>query len=133
MNGSASNSTAGSLIVGVDTHKYLYVAVAIDANGERLAERAVSADSGGYAQLESWAQALGRVGSFGIEGTGSYGAGLAGYLRRRGHRVVEVNREHRRERRNNGKTDPGDTDAAARAVLSGKRPLCRSPLTGPWR
>ena len=81
MNGIASDSTTGSVIVGVDTHKHIHVAVALDANGVRLAERAVSADSGGYAQLEAWARALGRVRCFGIEGTGSYGAGLAGFLR----------------------------------------------------
>ena len=120
MNGIASNSTTGSVIVGVDTHKHLHVAVALDANGVRLAERAVSADSGGYAQLEAWARALGRVRCFGIEGTGSYGAGLAGFLRRGGHRVVEVNRADRRARRNNGKSDSGDAEAAARAVLSGQ-------------
>ena len=44
--------------------------------GTLLGDRAVSADSGGYAQLEVWAQELGRVEGFGIEGTGSYGAGL---------------------------------------------------------
>ena len=120
MNGIASDSTTGSVIVGVDTHKHLHVAVALDANGVRLAERAVSADSGGYAQLEAWARALGRVRCFGIEGTGSYGAGLAGFLRRGGHRVVEVNRADRRARRNNGKSDSGDAEAAARAVLSGQ-------------
>ena len=80
----------------------------------------MSADSGGYAQLEAWARALGRVRCFGIEGTGSYGAGLAGFLRRGGHRVVEVNRGDRRGRRNNGKSDSGDAEAAARAVLSGQ-------------
>ena len=120
MNGIASDSTTGSVIVGVDTHKHIHVAVALDANGVRLAERAVSADSGGYAQIEAWARALGRVRCFGIEGTGSYGAGLAGFLRRGGHRVVEVNRGDRRARRNNGKSDSGDAEAAARAVLSGQ-------------
>ena len=120
MNGIASDSTTGSVIVGVDTHKHIHVAVALDANGVRLAERAVSADSGGYAQLEAWARALGRVRCFGIEGTGSYGAGLAGFLRRGGHRVVEVNRADRRARRNNGKSDSTDAEAAARAVLSGQ-------------
>ena len=123
MNGIASDSTTGSVIVGVDTRKHIHVAVALDANGVRLAERAVSADSGGYAQLEAWARALGRVRCFGIEGAGSYGAGLAGFLRRGGHRVVEVNRADRRARRNNGKSDSTDAEAAARggAVGPGQR------------
>jgi transposase len=56
-------------------------------------------DTGGYAQLETWAQALGRIDRFGVEGTGSYGAGLTSYLRRCGHRIIEVNRGDRRLRR----------------------------------
>ena len=79
----------------------------------------MSADSGGYAQLEAWAQELGRVDRFGIEGTGSYGAGLTSYLRRCGHRVVEVNRGDRRSRRSLGKSDAIDAEAAARSVLAG--------------
>ena len=63
---------------------------------------------------------LGRVVSFGVEGTGSYGAGLASFLRRAGHRVVELNRGDRRERRANGKSDSLDAEAAARCVLAGK-------------
>ena len=66
-----------------------------------------------------WAQELGRVDRFGIEGTGSYGAGLTSYLRRCGHRVVEVNRGDRRSRRSNGKSDAIDAEAAARSVLAG--------------
>ncbi len=76
---------SGKVIVGVDTHKHIHVAVAINQHGTRLGDRAVSADSGGYAQLVVWVQELGRVEGFGIEGTGSYGAGLSGYLRRCGH------------------------------------------------
>ena len=63
---------------------------------------------------------LGRVSAFGVEGTGSYGAGLASFLRRSGHRIVEVNRGDRRSRRSKGKTDTLDAEAAARAVLSGQ-------------
>jgi transposase len=59
------------------------------------------------------------VEGFGIEGTGSYGAGLTAFLRRRGHRVVEVNRGDRRARRANGKSDAVDAEAAVRAVLNG--------------
>ena len=107
------------VIVGVDTHKHLHVAVAIDHNGARLAEHSASADTAGYAQLEAWAKSLGAVEQFGIEGTGSYGAGLTSFLRRRGHRIIEVNRGDRRMRRQNGKSDTLDAEAAARSVLSG--------------
>ena len=107
------------IIVGVDTHKYVHVAVAIDLLGTRLADRHVPANREGYARLEAWAASIGRVSAWGIEGTGSYGVGLASFLRRSGHRIVEVNRGDRRSRRANGKTDTLDAEAAARAVLSG--------------
>lgn len=108
------------IVVGVDTHKYAHVAVALDHLGTRLGDRHVPANRESYARLEAWAASLGRVSAFGIEGTGSYGVGLASFLRRGGHRIIEVNRGDRRSRRNNGKTDTLDAEAAARAVLSGE-------------
>jgi transposase len=116
------------VIIGVDTHKHIHVAVAIDHHGARLGDLSVSADTGGYTQLEQWAQALGRVDRFGIEGTGSYGAGLTSFLRRCGHRIVEVNRGDRRSRRQNGKSDTLDAEAAARSVLAGTSTVI--PKTG---
>jgi len=107
------------IVVGVDTHKHLHVAVALDDVGARVGDRTVAADSAGYLELEAWARSLGWITAIGIEGTGSYGAGLAGHLRRRGHRIVEVNRGDRRGRRSNGKSDTLDAEAAARAVLAG--------------
>jgi transposase len=108
------------LVIGVDTHKHLHVAVALDELGARLGELTISADRLGYATLATWAEQLGRVGVFGIEGTGSYGVGLASFLRRRGHTIVEVNRGDRRGRRSNGKSDTLDAEAAARTVLAGE-------------
>ena len=66
-----------------------------------------------------WAQSLGKVEAFGIEGTGSYGVGLTSFLRRNGQRIVEVNRGDRRTRRQNGKSDTLDAETAARSVLNG--------------
>jgi transposase len=109
----------GRIVVGVDTHKYAHVAVAIDQVGTRLAEITISVDRVGYEQLEHWARQHGEKIRFGIEGTGSYGAGLASFLRRRGHRVVEVNRPDRRLRHLHGKNDSLDAESAARAVLAG--------------
>lgn len=106
------------IVVGVDTHKHLHVAVALDELGGRVGELTIGADSVGYAALASWTEQLGRP-AFGIEGTGSYGAGLASFLRRRGHKIVEVDRGDRRGRRSNGKSDTLDAEAAARAVLAG--------------
>ena len=62
------------------------------------------------------------VARVGVEGTGSYGAGLARHLRRSGVEVVEVDRPNRQSRRRTGKSDPADAIEAARAALSGARP-----------
>jgi transposase len=107
------------IIVGVDTHKHLHVAVALDQVGAVIGETAISADRAGYGQLERWAFELGDQVDFGVEGCGSYGAGLVSSLRRHGHRVIEVNRPDRRIRHLRGKNDAIDAESAARAVLCG--------------
>ncbi len=108
-----------TVTIGVDTHKDLHVAVALDALGRRLGELVVPATAAGYQQLHRWATDQGQVDAFGVEGTGSYGAGLARHLRRTGSRVIEVNRPDRASRHRKGKSDPLDAEAAARAVLAG--------------
>ena len=111
---------ARKVIVDVDTHKHVHVAVAIDTWGIRLGDQSFVADSGGYQALITWAEAHGPIEAFGIEGTGSYGAGLAGTVRQAGHRVVEVNRGDRRTRRAAGTSDTVDAEVAARSVLAGQ-------------
>jgi transposase len=106
--------------IGVDTHKDLHVAAARDQLGRRLATTMAPATSAGYAQLLAWAQGLGEPVTWGVEGTGSYGAGLARFLSAHGQRVLEVNRPDRAARRRHGKSDPVDADAAARAVQAGE-------------
>ena len=104
----------------LDTHKDLHVAVALDGLGRRLGSTAVATTAAGYAMVVGWAETFGEVEAFGVEGTGSYGAGLARHLRSAGHHVIEVVRPNRQARRRNGKSDPADAEAAARAVLSGE-------------
>ncbi len=77
----APGSHDRKVVVGVDTHKYVHVTVALEA---RLAEQHVPANREGYARLEAWGASLSLPAVFGVEGTGSYGAGLAGFLRRMG-------------------------------------------------
>ena len=113
------SSSAFGIIVGVDTHKFVHVAVAIDRLGTRLASCSVSANRSGYAELVTWAQGLGPLDVFGIEGTGSYGVGLASYVRRQALRVIEVSHCDRRSRRSHGKSDTLDAETAARSVLAG--------------
>jgi transposase len=102
--------------VGVDTHADVHVAVAKDAFGRRLDATSVATTPGGYRALLGWAQRLGEIDAWGIEGTGSFGAGLTRFLRGHGQVVVEVNRPNRQLRRRRGKSDPLDAEAAARAV-----------------
>ena len=112
------------VIVGVDTHKVEHVAVLLDGLGGKLAEITLPATLDGYRQLLSAAQAHvgenGRLICFGVEGTGSYGIGLARFLRRNGQPVAEVHRPPRKgERRLSGKSDSIDAEHAARQVLTG--------------
>ena len=106
------------VVVGVDTHKDQHVAVAVDQLGVRLGQHRVLTTMEGYGELERWAGDFGEIRAFGVEGTGSYGAGLARFLSPR-HTVVEVNRPDRSTRRRKGKSDPTDAEMAARAVLAG--------------
>ena len=110
---------ATEVIIGVDTHRDQHVAVAIDGRGVRLGERHVPATIRGYEDLQLWSSSLGEVRAFGIEGTGSYGAGVARFMTGRGYTVIEVNRPDRSVRYRKGKSDPTDAEMAARSVLAG--------------
>ncbi len=115
-----SSTITTDVIIGVDTHKDRHVAVAISATGLHLAATVIPATKKGYQALETWGATLGTIRCFGIEGTGSYGAGLSRFLRERGHGVVEVNRPNRQLRHQKGKSDSVDAEGAARAVLAGQ-------------
>ncbi len=93
-----------TIVVGVDTHKYILVAVALSMLGERLGDITVPADPGGYEQLLRWARLFGKPARFGVEGCGSYGQGLVRFLRRNELVVLEAGRPDRRDRRNRGKS-----------------------------
>ena len=110
---------ATRVIVGVDTHRDEHIAVAIDCLGARLGQHRLPTAPRGYERLHCWASGLGEVVAFGIEGIGSYGAGLARYLASRGRTIIEVNRPDRSTRRRLGKSDPVDAEMAARSVLTG--------------
>src|SRR5690348_35945 len=105
---------------GVDTHADVHVAAALDPIGGLLGVKEFPATSAGYARLLSWLGGCGTVCLVGIEGTGSYGAGLARYVSMAGVRVVEVDRSDRQDRRRQGKSDPLDAVSAARAAQSGR-------------
>jgi transposase len=106
--------------LGVDTHADIHVAVALDHLGGMLGAIEIPTSRAGFAQLLEWASSLGVIDRVGIEGTGSYGAGLFRWLRARGITVIEVDRPDRKLRRQRGKDDITDAEGAARSVLSGQ-------------
>jgi transposase len=105
---------------GVDTHADVHVAAAIDRVGRELGHAEFPTSPDGYAELLAWLDSFGELVSVGVEGTGMYGAGLTRLLQATGVVVVEVDRPDRKARRFQGKSDPIDAYAAARAALSGR-------------
>jgi transposase len=105
---------------GVDTRADTHVAAALDPIGGLLGVQEFPVTPAGYARLLGWLGGFGTVALVGIEGTGSYGAGLARHVTAAGIRVVEVDRSDRQDRRRQGKSDPLDAVSAARAAQSGR-------------
>jgi transposase len=107
------------------------VAAAIDRNGGLLGVESFQADAGGYESLLGWLVGFGEVEQVGVEGTGSWGVGLARFLHDQEILVVEVDRPNRQTRRKQGKSDPTDAVAAARAALSGEASVVPKSRNGP--
>ncbi|MGW0239905.1 IS110 family transposase [Micromonospora chalcea] len=112
--------TAVEMVLGVDTHKDVHVAAAVNIHGVLLDSRSFPTTAEGYQAMLDWALALGLIRRAGVEGTHSYGAALTRHLLTAGIGVIEVNQPDKAHRRRRGKTDAIDAEAAARAVLSGR-------------
>jgi transposase len=104
---------------GVDTHLEVHVAAALDERGGLLGTASFATTPTGYRELVEWFTSLGTVMLIGVEGTGSYGAGLTRHLQDLGIAVVEVDRPNRQRRRQVGKSDTHDAISAARAAFAG--------------
>jgi len=113
---------------GVDTHKDVHVAAVVDHLGAVLATAAFDNSTPGYELLHRWMTGFGAVERVGVEGTGSYGAGLARFLTATNVEVVEINRPDRHARHREGKSDPLDAIAAARGAVAGRH--AGTPKTG---
>ena len=96
---------------GADTRADTHVAAALDPIGGLLGVGEFPATAAGYAGLLGWLGGFGTVCLAGIEGTGSYGAGLARHITAAGVRVVEVDRSDRQDRRRQGKSAPSTPSA----------------------
>jgi Transposase len=119
--------------LGVDTHADSHVAAALDQAGRPLGTRTISTTPGGYATLLAWASTLGRVDRVGVEGTGSYGAGLARWLRAHGQLVVEVDRPDRAPRRRQGRLTTSTPTRPPGRSRPAPRPGSPRPATARWR
>jgi transposase len=108
-----------AVVGGVDTHVDMHMAAVVNHVGGLLGVEAFATTHSGYRQLLLWLRSHGELVLVGVEGTGSYGVGLSRYLTRAGVPVVEVDRPNRQTRHRQGKSDPVDAVAAARAALSG--------------
>jgi transposase len=113
---------------GVDTHADVHVAAVLDHLGRELGHRQFATTTAGDLELHTWVAGHGAIDRIGVEGTGMYGAGLTRMLTARGVTVVEVDRPDRKARRFQGKSDPLDAYAAARAAQSGR--AAGTPKTG---
>ncbi|MGI8816954.1 MAG: IS110 family transposase [Pseudonocardia sp.] len=118
---SSMTGASGVVVGGVDTHSQTHHAAVIDQVGREVGDREFPATSAGYGALVGWLRGFGELSRVGVEGTSSYGAGLTRYLHQAGVAVLEIDRPDRRARRGQGKSDPLDAYAAARAALSGTR------------
>ena len=112
--------TARRITAGADTHRDQHVVAVLDERGAELGVRPFATTAAGHRALLAWLREFGAVERVGVEGTGSYGAGLTRFLHAEGVSVVEVNRPNRQLRRSHGKSDPVDAVAAARAAQSGQ-------------
>jgi transposase len=110
----------GWVVAGVDTHDGMHVAAVVDPVGRVLGSGSFPADACGYTSALAWMRSWGELARVGVEGTGSYGAGLARYLAARGVVVAEVVRPNRQRRRRHGKSDAVDAVSAALAALAGE-------------
>ena len=124
-------SMVRNVVGGVDTHADFHVAAAVDSNGGVLGIESFPADAAGYESLLGWLAGFGAVTLVGVEGTGSWGVGLARFLAAADIEVVEVDRPNHQARRKVGKSDPTDAVAAARAALSGAASVIPKSRNGP--
>jgi transposase len=109
-------------VIGVDTHRDTHAAAVLDPCGGVRADLEVTADQAGHARLLAVAtqRASGRR-VWALEGTGSYGAGLAAFLSAQGEWVVEIDRPKRPRGRTGAKSDPLDAIRAGREALGRER------------
>ena len=107
------------LVAGIDTHKHTHHVAIVDHLGRPVTDRQFDTTPTGYKEIVNYLHTAGTICAVGVEGTGSYGAGISRVLGTAGFEVLEVARPNRRNRRLRGKSDPLDAQQAALSALSG--------------
>jgi transposase len=115
---------------GVDTHRDTHMVAALDQRGAELGVREFTTTPAGHRAALCWLESFGTIDRVGVEGTGTYGAGLTRFLHRHDVTVIEVACGDRQARRSHGKSDPVEAVAAARAAQSGKATTVPKSGTG---
>ena len=115
---------------GVDTHRDTHMVAALDQRGAQLGVREFATTPAGHRSMLGWLESFGTIDRVGVEGTGTYGAGLTRFMHRYDVVVIEVACGDRQARRSHGKSDPVDAIAAARAAQSGKATTLPKSGTG---
>ncbi len=123
-------SPAVDVVGGVDTHRDLHTAAVITTGGEVLGARTFPTTRPGSRAMLEWFAAHGTLLRVGVEGTGTFGAGITRYLAGAGVAVLEVTGPDPQTRRAKGKDDTLDAIAAATAALTGRRVVCAKDRSG---
>jgi hypothetical protein len=118
------STTIVRVVGGGDTHKDTHTAAVLDATGKLLGHSTFPASASGYEGLLQWLHGFGSLERLGVEGTGSYGSGLAAHLRAKGVDIIEVNRPNRQSRRRHGKS------SRSLSVISPRKALHRASASG---
>lgn len=120
-------------VVGIDTHARTHTYCLLDATtGAVMDTASFPASKAGHARAIGWIErrSSGSV-LAAVEGTSSYGAGIAAALTQAGIDVAEVRPAARSAHAHHGKSDALDAEAAARAVLGREiKTLARPRQTG---
>jgi len=107
-------------VIGGDTHSQFHALEIATPTAAVIATTQVPNTAAGHVLAIAWIaeHAPGPRLIVGLEGTRSYGIGLARALTGAGYRVVEVEQPSRKDRRGKGKSDPIDAHHAVRSVLA---------------
>jgi transposase len=106
-------------VVGVDTHRDTHEVEIALPTGTPIGTRKFSNDGSGFAELLAWIGdcAPGPRVVVSIEGTRSFGIGVARAAAAAGLTVIECEQPNRKARRGKGKSDPIDAHLAVLAAL----------------